>query len=92
MNKDGFTLVELMIIVAIIGLLISIFLPAFNHKKPPEELKGIPSLYNDKLLEYYRVKKLFELNGQDVYVFWKDGHYHSVVIPSTNSVYTLERK
>jgi len=94
MNKKGhITLIEMMIVVAIFGLIAAIAIPILvgnRDKAAVEALYGNPRLQNDKLLEIHKVKRIFEINGYDVYVFM-DGKY-SVAIPATNSVYQLERK
>lgn len=93
--KGGLTFIEIMIIVAIIGLIIAIAVPSFVKQRQSNEIKNVVSLaeQNDLLLKHHSVAKLFELNGFNVYVFRDNGgNIHSIAIPATNSVYDLERK
>jgi len=43
-KTKGFTILEAMIVVAIIGLLVTIFLPMFFHHKGQPETTGSPTV------------------------------------------------
>jgi prepilin-type N-terminal cleavage/methylation domain-containing protein len=92
--KKAFTLVELMIIVAIIGLLAAIVIPAFTKSKTEAEKRKelSPAAMNDWLVEQASFKKVLEFKGFDIYTFYANGETRCVAIPVTNSVYDLERK
>lgn len=95
MNKKGLTLVEIMIVMATVGLVVALVVPAFVKIREHARRKALinnPVLYNAEALEKYSVEKLFEINGYDVYTFSYGAEIRIVTVPSTNSLLDLERK
>lgn len=87
-NKTGFTVVEVLIIISIIGLLAAIAIPSFMKKK---ELLSKPEISNEQMLANYKVEFVFEIEGAKVYRFWNAfvNEYQFLAIPKTPVI--LER-
>jgi len=91
--KNGFTLVEVMIVVAILGLSAALIIPAIIDIKKKKQLQNISEIEkNDIALKNCNFEKVAEFKGHDIYTFRFEQSYYSVAIPTTNSVYQLEKK
>lgn len=86
-RKNGFTLIEMLFILAILSILILLFIPAFNHSIQNHQVNQfLYVLHSDVLF----MQNLSTGNKTDIRMIFKDNHY-IVSNYLTNDIY-LERK
>ena len=91
--KNGWALVENMIVVIALGLVTAIVVPALNVANKKQKMVGFTDAEkNEEAIKDCNFKKIAEFRGYDIYTFRSECNPYSVAIPSTNSVYDLERK
>ncbi|MEG1152188.1 MAG: prepilin-type N-terminal cleavage/methylation domain-containing protein, partial [Oscillospiraceae bacterium] len=88
-NKKGFTLVELMVVVAIIGILTAIAIPVYNSVTSKADQRACDAnvrILKSAVENYHIDKGVYPNAGTDLdsYV---EGKYASVLCPSTKAAY-----
>lgn len=95
MKNAAFTFIELVVVLMIIAILSATIGGALsiyrNSNKAEISIKS-PLEENERMLRLSDVRKEFEIKGYDIYTFSSYGKTFAVAIPTTNSVYDLERK